>query len=341
MHNKKASVLMISLWILSILVILAISLGHRAAISLKLARNQRDGLKAYLHAKSGIYKAVAVLKEDMNDADTKDYDSIDACGVNLRDKKAKDFFVQEFENGTGSFTVAYRKPEGGTAYGISDEDGKVNINISTAAGNDFEKQVIIDLFKKCNIDKAEELVNTIAAWIDSKTTISKAKKENFNSLEELLLVFEYYYREIENDPPEDARKEAQATYAKIKDSLRVVGDKKININTVSDKIIGILVFATVAPGGDTTEASNFAAALNKRRESIALEPLKEENDLNGFLTSLSDNIYNSLKFDKLNIFEVKSDFFRIESTGTSGRIEKKITAIYDRSKKSFVYWKEE
>lgn len=341
--NKRASVLMISLWILSILVILAVSLGHRAVISLKLARNQRDGLKAYLYAKSGIYKAVVVLKEDEKaGSPTKDYDSREECGVNLENKEPKVFFAQEFENGTGGFRVGYRDPLDKFVYCMRDEDSKINININTVApANDLEKRIIIGLFTENGINDADakELVDTIVMWIDSNTTISKAKKENFNSLEELLLVFEYYYREIKNELPEDARKEAQATYAKIKDSLRVVGDKKININTASDKTVGILVFA--AANGKTTEASDLAAALNGCRERIALEPLKEENDLNNLLTGLSieqTTIYNILK---LEIFKVKSDYFRIESTGTSGRIEKKITAIYGRTAQCFSYWKEE
>lgn len=343
MRSKKASVLMISLWILSILVILAISLGHRAAISLKLARNQRDGLKAYLYAKSGIYKAIVLLKEDEKvGSPAENYDTIEACGVNLEDKKPQDFFIHEFENGAGNFKVAYRDSAGEMLYGMGDEDSKINININTVApANDLEKRIIIGLFTEKGINDADakELVDTIVMWIDSNTTISKAKKENFNSLEELLLVLEYYYREIKNKLPEDARKEAQATYAKIKDSLRVVGDKKININTASDKTVGILVSA--AADGNTIEGSGLVTALNERRKSISSEPVKKDSDLNNFLTGLSSEqttIYNILK---LEIFKVKSDYFRIESTGISGRIEKKITAIYDRLTPSFVYWKEE
>ncbi|MBI5144843.1 MAG: hypothetical protein HZA27_01505, partial [Candidatus Omnitrophica bacterium] len=49
---KKGSVLIISLWILAILVVFAVSLAQRAAASLRLARYQRDGLKAYLLAKA-------------------------------------------------------------------------------------------------------------------------------------------------------------------------------------------------------------------------------------------------------------------------------------------------
>ena len=59
--NKKASILMINLWILALLVIFAIGLGHRASINLRLLRYQRDALKASLFANAGINKAVMLL----------------------------------------------------------------------------------------------------------------------------------------------------------------------------------------------------------------------------------------------------------------------------------------
>lgn len=351
MHNKKASVLMISLWILSILVILAISLGHRAVISLKLARNQRDGLKAYLYAKSGIYKAVSVLKEDeKSGSPTKDYDGREECGVNLDNKEPQAFFVQEFENGAGSFKVGYQDSSDKFVYGMRDEDSKINININTIVSG-IEKDGIIGLFTEKGMDKnkAIELVDTIIAWIGQNTTISKAKKENFNSLEELLLVFEYYYREVENDLPEDARKKAQATYAKIEDYLRVVGDKagdnKININTALAETIAI--FASIcakkaAPA--QTDLDAYLAAANsltaKLTDYLVIQPFKNSSELEVFFNNLTGTEEKNIAVNLKSAFKVKSNFFRLESTGTSGRIEKKITAIYDRSTPSFVYWKE-
>ncbi|MFH1440909.1 MAG: hypothetical protein ABIH18_02545 [Candidatus Omnitrophota bacterium] len=348
MKNKKASVLMISLWILAILVILAITIGHRAVISLKLARNQRDGLKAYLYAKSGVYKAVAILKEDAElGSPAENYDTKEACGVNLEDKEPETFFVQEFENGTGDFTVAYYDSKGEVFYGMSDEYGKVNINISTdAQNNKFERDVVIDLFTNYDIGNADELVDTIIAWIDPNAIISKAKKENFNSLEELLLVFEYYYREVNKDLTEDPRKQAQITYAKIKDSLRVVGDKKININTASDEIITAFSSATAktAPLPPGIDLNDYLTAANQLvvelTDYLKGYLFKSNSELDVFLNSLTDPAEKNIAGILRPLLEVKSDFFRIESTGISGRIEKKITAIYDRPNKSFLYWKE-
>ena len=54
---------MISLWILAILTILAVGIGHRVSMGLRLARYQKDKLKGLYLAKAGL-KVLIVEKND-------------------------------------------------------------------------------------------------------------------------------------------------------------------------------------------------------------------------------------------------------------------------------------
>ena len=65
--NKRASVLMIVLWILAALVLFALGLGHRASIHLKISSFQKDRIKAGFLARAGIQKAIFLLEQDADD----------------------------------------------------------------------------------------------------------------------------------------------------------------------------------------------------------------------------------------------------------------------------------
>ena len=103
--NKKGSILMITLWILALLVIFTLSLGQRSLINLKLMRYQRDSLKAYYLAKSGINKAIDVLGKDEN----KDYDSLDESWSTGKDAQDNPILenVKIKDDYKGTFSVKY------------------------------------------------------------------------------------------------------------------------------------------------------------------------------------------------------------------------------------------
>jgi len=75
-RGNKGSILMIAMWVMAILVIFTLGLGHRASINLRLAKYQKDRLKAAYLAKAGISKAIAILQEDKNTPQTSGYDSL-------------------------------------------------------------------------------------------------------------------------------------------------------------------------------------------------------------------------------------------------------------------------
>jgi len=59
--RKNGQVLIISLWILVILAMLSVSIGHRVSMALRLSRYQKERLMAGYLAKAGINIAIGEI----------------------------------------------------------------------------------------------------------------------------------------------------------------------------------------------------------------------------------------------------------------------------------------
>lgn len=331
MLNKKSSVLMISLWILSILVILAISIGNRAAISLKLARNQRDGLKAYLCAKSGIYKAIKVLDNDEN----KDYDSFADIWSTGKDAQDNPIFdnVKTRDNYEGMFSVKYLYNKETNEYlCMADEERRININeVDTSE----KKKILLELFKFAGIDEPDKLTELVVNWIDTSSQPGEdifIKNQPLKIPEELLLILEYYYIK-NNEDKANASKKAQEAYSKIKDLITVYPENgKININTVSEDVLKILA-NSIAQVDQSKHVNDIVKEIIEKRPFQKMGDVVIDVDAG---STNDDILVNNLK----NYLDVYSRCFRIESTGSVGNINKKIIAIYNRKDQKIVYWHE-
>ncbi len=63
-RNKKAQVAIISLWVVIILAVMAVGLGHRTSMGLRLSRYQKDKQKALYLAKAALNKAISEIEKD-------------------------------------------------------------------------------------------------------------------------------------------------------------------------------------------------------------------------------------------------------------------------------------
>lgn len=333
--GKKGSVLMISLWILAILVVFALGLGHRASINLRLARYQRDRLKALYLANVGINRAIA---EIINDS-TQNYDSLKDNWTDNKKVFEKIVLKEESaeENPAEFATVSYKVKdqttgEEGIIYGVIDEERKVNIN-------SLNKYLLQQLFILRGYETdAEGLADVIIKWINSEKEEGKEifKNKSFKTLEELLLILEYYYQEEKKE--EKYREKAQEIYNRIKDLITAYGDGKININTAHDEDVLKALAITVAKLNEKNEA--FAQSLIPQIIAFVSEnPFKDQETLNSTEIGKEQeekDIFNLMK----EYLMIKSNYFKIESVGNVGQITKKIAAIYDRGTKKIVYWHE-
>ena len=152
--TKKAQVLVVSLWILATLTILAVGIGHRVSMALRLSRYQRDKFKALYLARAGLNRAIAELEKDT----TNDYDTLNESWVNNEEAFKRIVLndnQSEFATVSYGTLDEYSNPK--TVYGVVDEER--NININTAP-----KELLVELLDKKGISNPSDIANNICAW---------------------------------------------------------------------------------------------------------------------------------------------------------------------------------
>jgi type II secretory pathway component PulK len=326
---------MVSLWITAMLGVFAVGLGQRAAVTLRIARYQRDSLRARLLAEAGLYQAIALLEEDALDPETKDYDTVSACGLNLKGKEPKDVLSCSWSEKKESLRIGYG-PADDFVHGLRDEESRINLNLQKGL---FDRNKLIVLLELGEVIYPAELAGGIIDWLSASSTNALAKKESLRLPEELLLVLEAFFREKGNTA-EAALQQAREAYVKLRDLFSVYGDEntnKLNINTASEKALRVLTRAIAKEGtGDESSADALAALIVSQRNQA---PFKDKNAIDG--ASLGGSPDEQAIFSALKPYLVaKSDHYRIECEGRANNIARRITAVYNRDRKELLYWRE-
>ena len=316
--NKSGTILITTLWILTILSVLAIGIGFRVSIEARLSKYNIDRLKAVYFAKAGIVKAEEMLSKDSNP----EYDTIRECGITLpADKDIRGVFTGKLAD--GAFEVSYTE-EGLVHYGMMDEDRKININTA-------DQTVLTSFLGKGNEDIAASIMNWRGtarapgggAWDDDYESLTmpyKCKHANCSVREEFLLV--------KGRTPE--------LFESIKDYVTVYGDDtklKININTATSRVM-------LACG---LGESLVASIMNIRNGEDKIAGTKDDGlvqDITPEATGKWD--ITSAERNALNYFTTKSNYFRIESKGTidKSRIGGRIVCVIDKGAKKLKYYRE-
>lgn len=337
--HRKGSILMISLWILAFLVVFAVGLGHRVSLNLRLARYQKDRLKAYCLAKAGFNKAVSELKNK----EPKDYDSLRETWSTGKDADGKLLF-DNIEIAPGSqdkFSVRYLCDLEKSLYlCMRDEESLININKAS------KEALKAWLETYAPQDDVDPLIKNIRIWRgDTGDALAPEAQEykNFKKFpfavpEELLIIFEDYYK---IKALSDYQQKARDLYSKLKDTLTVYGQDKVNINTVQPEALKILIKAIIAKLADagTTISQQPEDLMN-----IIMEYRKNSDFLDINLENI-DGISGNSEFiaivNELKSFiAVGSENFRIVSYGSpSGdSLTYKIEAVYNRKDDLISYW---
>jgi len=344
MQNKKGSILLISSWVLLILVVLAIGLGHRSSIALRLCAYQKDSLKASYLAKAGINQAIVRLKED-----TSPYNSLKSVWSTGVDPITNEPFfknVQIRDSSGEKFTVRYLYDDENYLC-IMDEERKININ--KAVTDPVLQFMLTRLFDFAGVENPDDLKNLVVKWIgvaydNSEDPGRIFKNSELKTTEELLPILEFFYQD-ESNPSLRARQ----VYGKIKDLITVYGDGKININTVDKTTLDLLIQSCK----DQVEKDNPGSPMPTDLGELSAKIKEYLDHNNGYFTSITlvnrsvlglsdsfDNIITKLQ----SVSNVKSNNFRINSTGEiiGKSVSKTITCVFNRdpSVNKIIYWHE-
>jgi len=312
--NKKASVLMISLWILAILVVFALGLGQRATINLRLAGYQKDKIKAACLAEAGIKRAIVELEKD---AQKNTYDTLYETWSTGKDDSNNNIFenIEIVPGEDEKFSVK-----------VTDEERKININTAPV-------ELLIALLNSPDIDiqDAAEVAASIVNWINTSRE-PVFKNAPLKTPEELLLALEYFYEQKES--PEKSRDKAYETFSKIKDKVTVWGEQ-LNLNTASDDVLIMLANSVAQTNEEKNLVAGFVGEINNLKEKQDILALRQTDEIDAIIASKSE--YNNLWVNLKPKVSTQSQFFSIKSEGKVGNITKKITVVYNRGQKSFVY----
>jgi len=305
LQNKRGVALITVLLIISILIAVTVELNRSSRAEIYAAAGISDGIKLAYIAKSGFYAGSTLLMSSPHDY------------VSLLDEWAR---TEELSaKSQGLF------PDGYFVVTIEDEAGKIPLN-KLVNGNEYNPDIKAILLRLLSLPewelderKAGEIVDAIKDWIDVDDIATDAGAENsyyatldqpyaaknapLDCIEELLMI-KGISKELFVGTKE---KPGLAQF------ITAHGDGFININTASK-----IVLRSLAP----QISSAVADKMDEYRRSTA-------------------DLSNSLWYQKISGLEgmtikpgliaVKSDYFKISSSGKMSTMTQKISGFVKRS----------
>lgn len=332
LRRETSSILLVALWILAMLSVFAVYVGHIVIERINVLSRIEDDEELHFIAESGVKMALAQFNLNKYPS------SFAALAPNCTNNPAvfRDIFL-----GQGNYSVSYEyhdwqvdKPE--TRFGFMDEESKINVN-------HVPPGVLSRLFQVLGMDilKADKLAAAIGDYHDADTVTDKGlaeefyysssgkagliKNNNFEFLDELKLV--------SGMTPE--------IFDAVKDYLTVSGAGLVNINTAC----GIVLKALGLRDELITKLMRFRKGLDGK------EGTDDDNyadDLRGFLDSMAKVVtINEEEAKELNAFLLsglvsgRSAFFSVNCRAFLNKKNKavSVTCVSDIRGKIY-YWKE-
>jgi DNA uptake protein ComE-like DNA-binding protein len=284
---------------------LAIGIGFRSSVELKLTAYQIDNLKAYEIAKAGVVKALNELEHD----DSPLVDTLWACGIALKPDETQDGKLQGVYLGGGHFDCF-----------ITDLQAKINLNSAPK-----------EALKRLSEEITDEIADNIRAWRgdpdlppdslsrDYSGRPYSCKGAPFNISEELFLV-----------------KDSPALDKAFCNPLTVFGppEFKVNINTADEKTIECLGLGASSQNIVQYRSGQDMDILT-RQDNRAFTEIEE---LNWFLKDAEGGSWDDTALANLHLGDVVvfgSGYFQIRSTGmldsSKSRARRTITCVVKRT----------
>ncbi len=323
--KKNAQILIIALWILVILAVLAVSIGYRVSLALRLGSYQTEDLKSLYLAKSGVNRAIVEINRDLTKND------------NLSDSWAENqeaFRRISFSQDSSEFaSVSYIDSNADLVFGVQDEERKININTA-------EEELLAALLEKGGVTAQEsrDIASNIRAWRSNLEIVPaesrdytdlgyECKGQPFTNCVELTMV----------------KGISLELYRAIEGILTVFGNGGVNINTVEPVVLEVVI----------TSAMNQAAISDQAKlEGLLNAVLRYRQDNGQFNQADLDDLLSVLNLDPADYeliiaglrknLVVESDFFRIIAKGSlgAGKPAREIECVYDSQIKELIFWHE-
>jgi general secretion pathway protein K len=346
--------LVITLFVVALVTVLVLEYYFDASVEIELAANYADDVQAYHLAVSGVNFARALLLRDDRRADgTEDLwyrlGLIPACFP------PQQLLSLAEGEGVGSspleasqeVAAAAASDEGCVSLQITDEQSKLPINaLAPAAGGQDPNHTWLRIFEQffASFQIDQDILDALVDWLDQDDiprgiggaedayyegleTPYEAQDGPMRSLGELRLVrgfdFETLAKFFPGLPPEAVAGVDLGSNSYLT-AFGTGQEAKVNLNTANAEVLQALLAGLQDGSGGTDDMVEEIIA--KRQES-QFERMSEVNEL------ISDS---AVRAQLAQVADIKSAYFRVESTGVVEIIRKKVIAVLRRSQQGTI-----
>ncbi len=233
--RQRASILIISMWVLFLLSVIAVTIASSARQRLHFLQwfDERRQLRTI--AEAGIWRGELELLKKMHGSNEVPFDA-------LKERWATNPYFKDVFLGKGAFSILYTQTDCSNGvetvhYGIVDEERKININ--TASFDTLK--ILFANVTNIGDSRIEELAACLIDWRDPDSALTRpssaedsfyknlrdpyvARNEDFQVLDELFLV-----KGVDS-----------CVYNMIKDYITIYGNGRVNINTAPQQVLRAL-----------------------------------------------------------------------------------------------------
>jgi len=232
--GRRASVLILVAWVLSLLAIFAVSLGTTARRQLLFSQRLIQDAILRRTAGAGLNRARAFLARPQDGAPEEEEEPV-------RPWMEREDLFKDIRIGPAAFSLGYTFRDGVSCedrffYGLADEGAKLNLNIAAP-------DVLARLFELVlggNPTQAQGLADAVVDWRDADTSAQpKGAEDDFYEA----LPSPYGCKDAPFDSPDElllVRGFDATIYKNIKGYVTVFGGGRLNINTVPAEVLEAL-----------------------------------------------------------------------------------------------------
>lgn len=358
--NERGVALVITLFVIALVTVLVLEYHFDANVEIELAANYADNVQAYYLALSGVSFARALLlrDDDANDGMQDTWYSMSLVPACFPPQQ----LLSMAEASGGGETIFVDRPEDGQTQGsvhdgqgcvslrIIDEQSRLPINAllpqgENAGPNPVWRPIFEAFFVNFEID--EDVLEALVDWIDPDDEprgIGGAERTHYAGLEHAYEPPDRPMRslaDLRQIRGFDYETLAKLFPGRLPEAMADIDlgtnryftahggqEAKVNLNTAHEDVLRALF-----DGLEAGAAADLVEEINTRRQEEQFSSLQEVNEL---LTGAGSS-------NLAQVADVKSQFFRVESLGRVGELQKRVVAVVERQSDTttLVYFKVE
>ncbi|MBP9854348.1 MAG: general secretion pathway protein GspK [Candidatus Omnitrophica bacterium] len=336
-RSHRGSILILTLWTLTLLTIFAVNIGLRVRQRVFLISRIENRGDLHFMAQAGVKKAIAVLRRDL----TQNAQIYTSAGKASRHNNTYDF--KEIHVGRGMVQVGYALNDVNSdkkeiKYGFQDEERKININ---QADRSVLKSLML-LTATTDDNQAAILAEAIIEWREPGLT----QLEGFNSEGYYAtLEFPYEIKDYELEVIEELlqiRGFTPEVFQRLKPFITIYGDGLVNINTAPKTVLMALGLSSDVADKVISVRNGVDEIESTGDDYIFYKTYDIASEMASFINLNRDDI---AQIDSLNAsrkIKTNSVYFYIESTASINpqKPSKNVQCVYNSIDNLIVYWRE-